>query len=141
MMVTILYRLEGEPSTEGCPNPFDDVREGLWYTDAIKWGAMNGIVLGYGYGKFGPNDPVTKEQLAALIYRTEQAHGKIPPDAPEDKVDFYDADTISDWAKGSVTALNSQGIFKDIPGGGFNPKAPALRNEIASMLHRYLLAL
>ena len=140
MIVTILYRLEGEPDVSELPNPFDDVPEGEWYTDAIKWAADNGIVLGYGDGRFGLNDPVTKEQLAAIIYRKQQADGKTPMDILMDH-EWSDWDAINDWAKPAVNALTMQGIFRDIPGSAYNPKAPATRAEIASMLYRYMEAI
>jgi hypothetical protein len=139
-IVTILYRLEGEPSVTGLPNPFDDVAEGVWYADAVKWGAANGIVKGYGDGRFGPNDPITKEQLAALIYRTQQSNGKAPPDILMDH-DWPDWDKIGDWAKNAVNVLTIQGLFRDIPGGSFNPQTPAARAEVASILYRYQTAI
>ena len=139
MIVTILYRLEGEPDVTGLANPFDDVDESEWYTDAIRWAAKNGIVLGYGDGKFGANDPVTKEQLEALIYRTQQSIGKIPPDILTD-FEWPDFDKVSDWAKSAVNALTIQGLFADIPGSNFNPQSPATRAVIASVLYRWLTA-
>jgi uncharacterized repeat protein (TIGR02543 family) len=139
MIVTILYRLEGEPSIAGLANPFTDVPEGQWYTDAVKWGASKNIVLGYGNGKFGPNDPVLKEQLAALIYRLQQSSGKTPPDVLMD-YEWPDWDKISDWAKSAVNALTMQGLFRDIPDTNFNPKKAATRAEIASILYCYLTA-
>ena len=107
MIVTTLYRNAGEPSVSGLVNPFSDVLNNTWYTDAVKWAVSNGIVAGYGNGKFGPDDPVTKEQLAALIYRTQQSSGKTPPNIGTGK-SFTDADKISDWAKDAVNALNRQ---------------------------------
>ena len=139
MIVTILHRHAGEPDVAGLENPFNDVAEGELYTDAIKWAAANGIVMGYGNGKFGPNDPVTKEQLVALIHRTQQAENKFPLDILMD-YEWRDWDKISDWAKGVVTKLTMQGIFRDIPGSNLNPKDPASRAEVASMLYRWLTA-
>ena len=140
MLVTILYRFEGEPSVADLPNPFGDVPEGEWYTDAVVWAAANGIVLGYGDGKFGPGNMVTKEQLAAIIHRTQQAKGDLPPDMVADH-EWLDWGEVSDWAKASVDALKMQGLFRDIPGEAFGPQTPATRAEIASVLYRYLSAL
>jgi hypothetical protein len=116
---------------------FSDVPEGIWYTDAVKWAAANGIVLGYGNGKFGPNDPVTKEQVAAIIYRWQQSAGDILPDVLMD-YEWPDWDKIADFAKPAVNTLTTQGLFCGIPGTDFNPRNPATRAEIASILHMYL---
>ena len=139
MIVTILYRLAGEPDVEGLTNPFSDVAEDLWYTDAIKWGADKGIVLGYGNGRFGPNDPVTKEQLAALIDRTQRSENTALPE--NGGTEFDDISSVSDWALESVTALNAQGLFDDIPSSSFNPRNPATRAEVASVFYKWLSAL
>ena len=140
MIVTILHRHAGEPGVEGLENPFNDVADGEWYADAVKWAAANGIVMGYGNGKFGPDDPVTNEQLAALIFRTQQAENKIPMDILMD-YEWPDWDNISDWAKSVVTKLTMQGIFADIPGNNLNPRDPSNRAEIASMLYKWLTAI
>ena len=137
MVATILYRFSGEPDASDLPNPFADIEEGKWYTDAVKWAASEGIALGYDNGNFGPDDPVTKEQIAALVYRAQQASGKIPNDILMDR-EWPDWDEISDWAKGPVNVLTIQGLFRDIPGTNFIPQAPATRAEVASILYRYL---
>ena len=140
MIVTILYRHAGEPDVSDLENPFSDVLENEWYTDAVKWAYTNEIAQGYGNGIFGANDPVTKEQLAALIHRTQQSSGKMPPDILMD-FEWPDWNSISDYAKGPVNVLTIQGIFRDIPRqDGFNPRNPASRAEVASMLYRYLTA-
>jgi hypothetical protein len=134
MIVTILYRHGGEPSIAGLDNPFSDVASNAWYTDAVKWAVKEGIVTGYGDGTFGPNDPVTKEQLAALVYRTQLSSGTTLPNVPANSKAYTDLDTVSNWAKDPVNALNAQGIFQDLPGNSFNPQTPATRAEVASML-------
>jgi len=140
MIVTILYHMMGEPAVDDRAIPFEDVQAGQWYTNAVIWAAKNEIVLGYGNGKFGTNDPVTKEQLAALIYRTQQADEKKPSDILMD-FEWADWGSISDYAKSPVNVLTIQGIFRDIPGAAFNPQNPASRAEVASMLYRYLTAI
>jgi hypothetical protein len=140
MIVTILDRMAGSPDVAGLADSFSDVPAGQWYADAVKWAAAEGIVAGYGDGRFGPNDPLTKEQLAALIHRTQQSSGKIPANDPTGSKTYTDLDKVSDWAKNVVTTLNAQGIFKDIPGSSFNPQEPATRAEVASMLYRYITA-
>ena len=140
MIVTILYRREGEPDVTELQNPFNDVPETSWYTAAVKWAADNGIVLGYGDDRFGPEDMVTKEQLAVIIYRAEQASGNIPPDTTTD-CEWPDRGKINDWAKPAVDALTDQGVFRDIPKVSFNPQTPATRAEAVSMLYRWLTAM
>ena len=87
MLVTILYRLEGEPRVSGA-NPFSDVEAGSWYDKAVTWADSKGIVNGYGNGKFGPDDPVTREQLAAILFRYAKykgydvSVGKTPTSSP-----------------------------------------------------------
>ena len=141
MIVTILHRMAGEPDVSGLVNPFTDVPDDEWYTGAIKWGYENEIVSGYGGGRFGPNDPVTKEQLAVLIRRTQLNSDKIPPDILMG-FEWADWDSISDWAKSAVNVLTIQGILADLPraDGLLNPRTPATRAEVASMLYRYLTA-
>ena len=139
MIVTILYRHAGEPDVGTLVNPFTDVLEEQWYTDAIKWAANDGVVEGYGDGKFGTADPVTKEQLAAIVYRTQKAEGKYPSDTTNNKP-FGDTDKVADWATEAVNALNKQGVFFDIPGTNFNPQTPASRAGVASVLYRWLTA-
>jgi uncharacterized repeat protein (TIGR02543 family) len=137
MIVTVLYRFAGEPDAEDLPLPFYDVDEDAWYADAVKWAVSEGIVFGYEDFSFGPDDLLTKQQLATIIYRTQQATGLIPNDILMDK-QWPDWDEIDDWAKNPVNVLTIQGLFRDIPGVYFNPKAPASRAEIASILYRYL---
>jgi hypothetical protein len=139
MIVTILHRLAGEPDAAQMPNPFDDVPKGAWYAEAVNWGMKNGIALGYGNGKFGPNDPVTKEQLAAFVYRAQQSSAVVPPDILMD-YEWRDWEFVSGWAKPAVAKLTMQGIFRDIPGADFRPQTPATRAETAAVFYRYLTA-
>ena len=139
MIVTILYRRAGEPDVSALENPFNDIPAGQWFTNAVIWAAADGVVNGYGNGKFGPDDAVTEEQLAAIIHRTQTANNKIPADQGKNKT-FGDADKIADWAKDAVAALNRQGVFGDIPGNNFNPQKSANRAEVASVLYRWLTA-
>ena len=97
------------------------------------------IVLGYGDGKFGPEDSATKEQLTVIVYRMQQSSGKIPPDVLMNR-EWSDGDSIKDWAKPAVNALTMQGVFGDISGVSFNPQTSATRAEAVSILHRWLTA-
>ena len=101
MIVTILYRLEGEPTISG-KNPFVDVKNGTWYTDAVIWAEENGIVDGYGEGKFGPDDAITREQLAAIMLRYAVYKG-MDALTMEENLHFDDASEISEYA---VSAMN-----------------------------------
>ena len=136
MLVTVLYRLESSPAVSGT-SPFNDVPTGQWYTDAIIWAAANGIVNGYGNGDFGPNDNITREQLATILYRYQQFSGKIPADIVMDKK-YSDWDDISGYAKNAVNVLTIQGIILGKPSGMFDPQGSATRAEGAAMLHRFL---
>ena len=138
MIVTILYRYEGEPGVAGLDNPFTDVPEGTWYTDAVKWAAANNIVNGYGDGRFGPNDAVTKEQMALLVYRIGESGGMMPPTMGAGR-DFRDLATVNDWAYDAVSKLNDMGVFVNLPGENFRPNIPATRAEVASILYRYIV--
>ena len=139
MIVTILYRMAGEPAVRGNVNQFNDVPENSWYVNAVKWAVDKKIVMGYGDGKFGPHDPVTKEQLAVLIYRMQQASGKTPKNISTGK-SWQDLDKTGAWAVEAVNVITSQALLNDIPGVYFNPQAPATRAEVASILSRYLAA-
>lgn len=136
MVVTVLYRMAGSPNVSGIGNTFDDLTGGNFYTDAVKWAAANGIVKGYGSGKFGPNDNVTREQLAAIIYEYERFSGKIPTNTLQAGA-FVDQDKINTWAKTAANELAAQGIISGKPGGVFDPGGTATRAEFAAVLHRF----
>ena len=140
MIVTILHRWEGTPDASELDNTFSDVPDDIWYTDAVKWAAANDIVNGYGGDKFGPNDAVTKEQLAVLIFRLGTGYGEIPPEMNEGR-DFKDLDSVSEWAAEAVNTLNDRGVFVNLPGDTFNPKAAATRAEVASVIYRYIVVI
>ncbi|MCL2815528.1 MAG: S-layer homology domain-containing protein, partial [Oscillospiraceae bacterium] len=140
MVVTVLYRLAGSPDVNDLTNPFDDVAADMWYTDAIKWAAENDIVKGYGNGKFGPNDNITRQDLAAVIYRYEQFSDNIPRDVLTDRK-FSDWTDINDYAKNAVNVLTMQGIINGKPGNIFDPAGNATRAEFSAILHRFLKAI
>jgi hypothetical protein len=125
---------------DGLGTPFPDVAEGVWYTNAIKWAADKKIVLGYGDGHFGPDDDITREQMAAILYRYQKLAEEAPPDAVEE-ITFADAGDISDYAKEPVEALVMQGIINGKPNNRFDPRGNATRAEFAAMLHRYAATL
>ena len=136
MMATILWRMEGSPAPKG-KNSFTDVEAGKWYADAITWAAENGIFAGYGKDKFGPDDPITREQLAAIFYRYADYKGydltvKGNPDT------FKDADKITDYAKTAMQWTVSSRLMKGKSGNLLDPQGTATRAEIAAMLHRFI---
>jgi hypothetical protein len=135
MVVIVLYRMQGVYPEVIYENPFNDVPEGQWYTEAVKWAAANKIVSGYGGGKFGPEDNITREQMAVMIFNYQKFNGKVPPDIIADK-QFADWDEISGWAKSAVNVLAAQNIINGKPNGIFDPKGQATRAEFAALLHR-----
>lgn len=135
MIVTILYRLEGEPSVSA-ENPFNDAADGKWYTNAVIWAAENGIVDGYRDGTFGPMDSITREQLASILYRYAQSKGRGFTDAWMFQLDYPDASEVSRWADEAMHWCVMQSIIngKD---GKLVPRGDATRTEAATMLMRY----
>lgn len=136
MMATILWRMEGSPAPKG-KNSFTDVEAGKWYADAITWTAENGIFAGYGKDKFGPDDPITREQLAAIFYRYADYKGyDLTVKGNLDK--FKDADKITDYAKTAMGWAVGSGLVKGKSGNLLDPQGTATRAEIAAMLHRFI---
>ena len=136
MMATILWRMEGSPAPKG-KNSFTDVEAGKWYADAITWTAENGIFAGYGKDKFGPDDPITREQLAAIFYRYADYKGyDLTVKGNLDK--FKDADKITDYAKTAMQWAVGSGLMKGKSGNLLDPQGTATRAEIAAMLHRFI---
>ena len=135
MIVTILYRLEGEPVIRS-GMPFSDVTESDWYAKAVSWAESKGIVTGYGDGRFGPNDPITREQMAAILYRYAQTKGQGFQGLWSFQLDFPDAGDVSDWATEAMSWMVMNGVIngkdgKLVPGGN------ASRAEAAAMLMRF----
>ena len=136
MMATILWRMEGSPVPKG-KNSFTDVEAGKWYADAITWTAENGIFAGYSKDKFGPDDSITREQLAAIFYRYADYKGyDLTVKGDLDK--FKDADKITDYAKTAMQWAVGSGLVKGKSGNLLDPQGTATRAEIAAMLHRFI---
>ena len=136
MIVTILYRMAGSPSVSGSSD-FTDVATGKWFAKAVAWAAANGIVNGYGDSLFGPNDPVTREQLAAILYRYAVYGGMTAVTLEENLGSFADTAQLSAYAIQAMNWAVGQGL---INGSGSNlvPKAQATRAQVAAIIHRYL---
>lgn len=136
MIVTILYRMDGSPAMSGASD-FKDVDSNKWFAKAVAWAAANGIVNGYGSGLFGPNDPVTREQLAAILYRYT-AYCKASTTMNGDNLaSFTDLSTVSGYALESMNWAVGAGLLKGA-NGKLDPKANATRAQVAAIIHRYL---
>ena len=131
MLVTILYRQAGSPKVTG-DNPFEDVAAGKYYTDAVIWAFQNGIVNGTTPTTFEPEEPVTREQIATILYRREGA-----PEVKQDLSAFVDTDQVSSYAHAAMQWAVAEGVIKG-DGNRLNAKGDATRAEIATMLMRYL---
>lgn len=131
MLATVLYRAAGSPAAEGTA-AFSDVAADAWYADAVAWASENGIVSGYGNGLFGTNDPVSREQIATILWRYEGS-----PSA-ESGQDFADESAISGYASTAVDWARANGIISGREGNVFDPKGNATRAEVAAMLQNDL---
>ena len=132
-MVQILYNWAGKPEVTGS-SKFSDVADGAWYAKPVIWATENGIVNGVGNGKFAPNDPVTREQLVAMLYRYAEK-----PEVSNALTDFADANKISDYAVDAVKWAVEQDILRgDGSPRKLRPTDHAKRCEVAAMLHRYI---
>ena len=139
-IVTMLWRLEGEPDVTGASNSFTDVSDNIWYTDAVAWAVENKIVEGYGDDRFGPSDRVTREQLVTIMWRYAK-HKSIDVSAGEDTsiLTYEDADQVSQWAVSAMQWACGVGLVKGtsetVP--TLEPKSFASRAQIATIFHRY----
>ena len=132
----IIYNMEGQPATSGS-SVFTDVADGAWYADAVTWAASQGIVGGYGNGKFGPEDNITREQLAAILYRYAQAKGYDTSVGEDTNILSYtDALEISEYAIPAMQWACGAGILEG-DAGHLYPQGNATRAQIATMLMRF----
>ena len=132
-IVTVLYRLEGSPMT-AASDEFYDVPAGQWYSDAVAWAVKYGITNGYGDGRFGPNDPITREQLATFLHRYAKSH-KLNVSA-SGKLPQSDASKVDSWALDAMTWAYSKEIVEEID-GKLAPVDNAARHMIATALTRF----
>lgn len=135
MLVTILYRAEGEPEVSS-ENPYTDVAEGTWYSDAVAWADANGIVKGFGDGTFGPNENITREQIAAIMMRYADYKG-VDTGARADLSGYADADDISDWAYENMQWANAEGLITGRSNNMLVPQGNTTRAETAAILMRF----
>ena len=136
MIVTMLHRFEGEPTVD-YDMGFADVEDGKWYTEAIRWAAANGIVTGYGDGKFGPNDVLTREQLATILYRYAKMKGQGFTGMWAFPLTFDDASDVSDWAYEAMCWMTMNGVIQGTGDNKLSPNGNATRAQVATMLMRY----
>ena len=132
MLATVLYRAAGSPAVTG-DTPFPDVDMDSWYGPAALWAYQYGVITGYGNGLFGTDDPVTREQLAVILWR----YAGIP-EPPQNAEDFADEDSIDPWANEAVDWARENGILNGRDGNRFDPQGEAQRCEVATVLMNYM---
>ncbi|MGE4484166.1 MAG: S-layer homology domain-containing protein [Oscillospiraceae bacterium] len=135
MLVTVLYRLEGDPNAEGEAS-FADAASGLYYYKAVVWASENGIVTGYSDGKFGPNDKITREQMAAILYRYAEYKG-LDITANADLSGYTDAGSISSYAKDAIKWANAGKLITGSSEATLDPRGYATRAQVAVILMRF----
>ena len=135
MIVAILHRLEGNPSVTG--DRFADVASGDWYADAVNWAAEEGIVSGMSADTFAPNAPITREQLAAILYNYAKYKG-LDTSKRADLSGFTDAASISTWATDTLRWANAEGLVNGITADTLAPQGEATRAQVAAMMQRFL---
>ena len=134
MIVTMLYRLENEPAAASAG--FTDVAAGQWYTDAVNWAAANNIVNGYGDSQFGPTDTITREQMAAILYRYAQYKG-YDVTASADLSTYTDAASVSSYAVSAMQWAVGEGLINGITDTTLVPGGSATRAQVAAILMRF----
>ena len=130
MLVTILWRMVGSPVVNYLMQ-FSDVQPGQWYAEAVRWAASERIVTGYGDGRFGANDPVTREALVTILWRYQGSP------ATENSEEFADEDTISGYAAQAVDWSRANGLISGRPGNRFDSQGHATRAETAAILQNF----
>ena len=134
MYITMLYRMSGEPEVKA-GSAYDDVKGSEWYAKAVAWGTEKGIVVGYA-GKFAPQDNITREQMAAMMYRYAKLNGcDVSNTASFDA--FKDGNTVSDWAKKEMGWAVASKLIQGHDNGTLEPKGNATRAQAAAVLQRF----
>ena len=136
MIVTILYRLEGSPEVSESGS-FTDIVSGSWYENAVIWASENGIVNGYGGGLFGPDDTITREQFATILYRYAAFKGLDTAFDAGALNGFTDAGEISSYALEPMKWAVTKKLINGIGGGLLDPKGSAKRSQAAAIFHRF----
>ncbi len=138
MGVTLLYRVAGTPSVSGVSIPFNDVKGGQWYTDAVKWAYQSGVVNGKSSTVFGTNDNITRAEFATILNRySDSMNYKLPVNRSNFVTDVAE---IPSWAFAAVTVMYKAEIINGKDGGIFDPNANITRAEAAAMIERFMKA-
>lgn len=135
-LVTVLYRMAGQPEVTG-ENPFTDVPDGQWYTDAVLWAAENNITDGTSETTFSPNDALTREQMATFLYRFADFETEEPIEITGDLSSYTDADLVADYAVDAMTWAVGEGVISGIGNNTLAPDNTASRAQMATVLTRY----
>ena len=138
MVATVLYRIAGSPETGG-KSPFTDVPDGQWYSDAIAWAAENGIVTGYGNGIFRPDQNITREQFATILYRYTASREVLMDDTGDLSV-FPDASRVQDYAREAMRWAVATGLINGVANGSVSelkPQNNTTRAQFATIVSRY----
>ena len=137
MLATVLYNLEGQPdqvlTMQDLTDGYNDVSSGAWYADGIAWAVENGIANGYGNGQFGPNDSVTREQLAVMLWKYAGS-----PKASGQGLAFADAGQVSSYAQEALCWAVENGILSGYANGQLAPGGTATRAQAAQMLKNFM---
>ena len=150
MIVSILYRVQGEPAKvngyelKKLAPPFDDVERGMWYTDAIWWAKLTGVVSGMSPSTFAPNDPITRAQLAVILYNYTQQFAPESLTETGSLTGFPDADSVPSWARTAMAWAVGNGLISGVGENGVSylrPEGCATRAQVATILMNYEKAL
>lgn len=137
MIATILWRMAGSPAVNGSIG-FSDVADGQWYSEAIRWAASEGIVAGYDNGKFGPDDPITREQFAAMLWRYAESAGyDVSIGESTNILSYADAMNVSEYAIPAMRWACGSGVITGISEATLVPRGEATRAQAATMLMRF----
>ena len=138
MMVTVLYRAEGEPEIKGTTT-FEDVDSNAYYAKAVVWGQQNGIIKGYSETEFAPDQNITREQIAAIMFRFAKYKGyDVSVGESTNILSYTDAESISEYAISAMQYAVGSGLMKGKTESTINPKDFATRAEIAAILQRLI---
>jgi len=137
MIVTILHRISGEPEAKQTSDAFTDVTENAYYAKAVAWASESGIVNGYGNGKFGPNDPITREQMASILCRYTD-YCRFDTSNTAELSQFADCESISGYAKKNMAWAVAEGLISGMGNDTLAPRGLATRAQVATIIARYL---
>ena len=136
MLVTVLWRAEGMPKTDFTVT-FNDVDQGEYYAEALRWAASENIVEGISETEFAPDNNITREQIAAIMFRYAKLKGNVPEGEWAVSLDYSDISDISDWALDAVMFCKLKGIMMGDDKNAFNPQNNATRAETAAIAQRF----